>query len=143
MVRDIFTGGKRTFFSQEDARDFRRRIYARNGEAMLASSSVLEWHSQELCKLPDPRRNSAKSQLSASWLDISCLQEPIAFGLVERRTSRNKYNLMKFVICPCVTCICSRACPDILMAFLPHSHAQASTMHYDHVCSRAFVRQQF
>lgn len=32
VVRDIFTGGKRTFFSQADAQDFRRRIYARNGE---------------------------------------------------------------------------------------------------------------
>ena len=33
VVRDIFTGGKRTFFSQADAQDFRRRIYARNGES--------------------------------------------------------------------------------------------------------------
>ena len=32
VVRDIFTGGKRTFFSQSDAQDFRRRIYARNGD---------------------------------------------------------------------------------------------------------------
>ena len=33
VVRDIFAGGKRTFFSQTDAQDFRRRIYARNGES--------------------------------------------------------------------------------------------------------------
>ncbi len=34
VVRDIFTGGKRTFFSREDAQDFRARIYARNGDAL-------------------------------------------------------------------------------------------------------------
>ncbi|CAL5223424.1 g5938 [Coccomyxa viridis] len=33
VVRDIFTGGKRTFFSSQDAQDFRARIYARNGLA--------------------------------------------------------------------------------------------------------------
>ena len=34
VVRDIFTGGKRTFFSREDAQDFRARTYARNGTAL-------------------------------------------------------------------------------------------------------------
>ena len=32
VVRDIFTGGRRTFFSRADAQDFRARIYARNGD---------------------------------------------------------------------------------------------------------------
>ncbi len=37
VVRDIFTGGKRTFFSSQDAQDFRARIYARNGDALPSS----------------------------------------------------------------------------------------------------------
>ena len=35
VVRDIFTGGRRTFFSRADAQDFRARIYARNGDLQL------------------------------------------------------------------------------------------------------------
>ena len=44
VVRDIFTGGKRTFFSREDARDFRGRIYARNGDSPYPNLSLeIKW----------------------------------------------------------------------------------------------------
>ena len=33
MVRDIFTGGVRTFLSREDAQAFRSQIYAQHGAA--------------------------------------------------------------------------------------------------------------
>lgn len=38
VVRDIFTGGRRTFFSREDAQDFRARIYARNGDTLPSTA---------------------------------------------------------------------------------------------------------
>ena len=41
VVRDIFTGGRRTFFSRADAQDFRARIYARNGDPNSNGSSML------------------------------------------------------------------------------------------------------
>lgn len=38
VVRDTFAGGRRTFFSQQDAQDFRARMYARNGDLLIGIS---------------------------------------------------------------------------------------------------------
>ena len=51
VVRDIFTGGKRTFFSREDAQDFRARIYARNGSGRLCLLTWYPAHSTHRCSL--------------------------------------------------------------------------------------------
>ena len=39
VVRDIFTGGTRTFLSQRDAQVFRARLYAQYGTASMAAQS--------------------------------------------------------------------------------------------------------
>lgn len=39
VVKDLFTGGKRSFASSSHARDFRAKIYAANGLKVPSSSS--------------------------------------------------------------------------------------------------------
>ena len=43
MVRDIFTGGVRTFLSREDAQAFRAQIYAQHGAVCVGARRYLAW----------------------------------------------------------------------------------------------------